>query len=126
MIDSLEMPESAMYQSRILDYMFRVQEVVAKYVKVYFDFKLNYISNVLKDESQIKPKIIALCKLMVAMTKFIGVRLDGHLKENTQALDLIESTFGRKINWRVKEYLVKIEFWVKRLSETDQQKYKLH
>ena len=126
MIDSLEMPESAMYQSRILDYMFRVQEVVAKYVKVYFDFKLNYISNVLKDESQIKPKIIALCKLMVAMTKFIGVRLDGHLKENTQTLDLIESTFGRKINWQVQEYLVKIEFWVKCLSETDQQKYKLH
>ena len=86
MIDSLEMPESAMHQSRILDYIFRVQEVVAKYIKVYFDFKLNYISNVLKDESQIKPKIIALCKIMVAMTKFIGVHLDGHLKETLRLL----------------------------------------
>ena len=119
------MPESTVYHKNILDYMFQVQEVVAKFVKVFFDFKLNYISNILNNNSQIKAKIISLCKLMVAMTKFIGVHLNGHIKENTQALDLIESTFGRKINWQVQEYLVKIEFWVKRLSETDQEKYKL-
>ena len=119
------MPESTVYHKNILDYMFQVQEVVAKFVKVFFDFKLNYIPNILNDDSQIKAKIISLCKLMVAMTKFIGVRLNGRIKENTQALDSIELTFGRKINWQVQEYLVKLEIWVKHLSETDQEKYKL-
>ena len=52
--------------------MFRVQDVVVKYVKVYFDLKLNYISNVLKDETEMKKKITSLCKLIIAMTKFIG------------------------------------------------------
>ena len=87
------MPESTVYHKNILDYMFQVQEVVAKFVKVFFYFKLNYISNILNDDSQIKTKIISLCKLMVAMTKFIDVRLNGLIKENTQALDLIAVDF---------------------------------
>ena len=116
------MPESTIYQGNILDYMFRIQDVVAKYVKVYFDLKLNYISNVLKDESEMKKKIACLCKLIIAMTKFIGARVNVVLKDNEKALDLIHSTFGSKINLRIQQYLLKIEYWVKRLPEVKDEK----
>ena len=116
------MPESTIYQGNILDYMFRVQDVVAKYVKVYFDFKLNYISNVLKDETEMKKKITSLCKLIIAMTKFIGARVNVVLKDNEKALDLIHSTFSNKINLCIQQYLVKIEYWVKRLPEVKEEK----
>ena len=121
-IESLEMPESTIYQGNILDYMFRVQDIVAKYVKVYFDFKLNNISNVLKDKTEMKKKITSLCKLIIAMTKFIGARVNFVLKDNEKALDLIHCTFSNKINLHIQQYLVKIEFWVKCLPEVKDEK----
>ena len=110
------MAESVSYYSSILDYMFRVQHVVAKYVKVYFNYRMTFIS---RDETDIKLKIKTLCKLIIAMTKYIGIRVNISLKENEQALDLIQSIFSRKINWRIQEYLVRIEYWVKRLTQNE-------
>ena len=110
------MEESLYYHPKILEYMFRVQDVVSKYVKVFLNFKMAFVSRDLKDETQVKPKIKTLCKLIIAMTKYIGICVNLSLKQNEQALEVIESTFGRKVNWRIQEYLVKIEYWVKRLT----------
>ena len=124
-IESLEMDESVKYHRNILDYMFRVQEVVGKYCKVYFNYNINAISNILKDESEIKPKIITMCKFIIALTKFIKVRVSVLLRNDPQAHDLIHSIFGRKVNWRIQEYLVTINYWVKKMSSEEKAKYHL-
>ena len=72
-----------------------------------------FVSRDVKDQTQVKTKIKTLCKLIIAMTKYIGIHVNLSLKQNEQALDLIESTFGQKVNWQIQEYLVKIEYWVK-------------
>ena len=72
-----------------------------------------------RDETEIKLKIKSLCKLIIAMTKYIGICVNILLRENEQALDLIEAIFSRKINWHIQEYLVRIEYWVKRLTENE-------
>ena len=110
-IESLEFPESHVYWDNILDYMYRVQEVVSKYVKVYFDYNMNHVSNILADESEKKAKIITLCKLIIAVTKYIKVRINVIIKDNAKAHDIIHSIFGMKINWRIQEYLVTIDYW---------------
>ena len=92
------MEESEKYLTNVLSYMLRLQEVVAKYVKVYFDFKLNCISNLLADKTEIKPKVVALCKLMIAMTKFIKLRVNVVLRDDATALDMLHNIFGRKAN----------------------------
>ena len=118
-IESLKMEESEKYLTNVLSYMLRLQEVVAKYIKVYFDFKLNCISNMLADEKEIKPKVIALCKLMIAMTKFIKLWVNVVLRDDVTALDMLHNIFGHKANWRIQEYLVHIEYWVKRMSDDE-------
>ena len=86
---------------------------------------MNCVSNVLSDEKEIKPKAIAICKLLIAMSKFIKMRVDFQLKQNVQALDMLHSIFGHKANWRIQEYLVHIEYWVKRLSPEERIWYQL-
>ena len=124
-IELLEMDESVKYHRNILDYMFRVQEVVGKYCKVYFNYNINAISNILKDESEIKPKIITMCKFIIALTKFIKVHVSVLLRNDPQAHNLIHSIFGRKVNWRIQEYLVTINYWVKKMSSEEKVKYHL-
>ena len=124
-IESLEMPQSFRFYRNILDYMFCFQEVIAKFVKVYLDYKMNSVSRILSDEKEIKPKTIAICKLMIAMSKYIKMRIDFQLKQNMPALDMLHSIFGCKVNWRIQEYLVHIEYWVKKMSPQERQRYQL-
>ena len=119
------MEESEKYLTNVLSYMLRLHEVVVKYVKVYFDFKLNCISNLLADETEIKPKVIALCKLMIAMTKFIKLRVNVVLQDDATALDMLHNIFACKANWRIQEYLVHTEYWVKHMSDDKKRKYNL-
>ena len=125
-IESLDMPESLQYRKKILDYMYLVQEVVAKYVEVYFDFKLNWISIDVKSHSEISQKIISMCKLTIAMCKFIKIHVNVILKNDSKALDIIHTIFGCKANWKIQEYLVTIEYWVKHLSHEQKKKYYLN
>lgn len=124
-IESLEMPQSFRFHRNVLDYMYRLQEVIAKFVKVYFNYNMNSVSSVLSDEKEIKPKTIAICKLLIAMSKFIKMRIDFQLKDNVKALDMLHSIFGRKANWRIQEYLVHIEYWVQHLSPQERIRYQL-
>ena len=90
---------------------------------MYFNYNINAISNILKDESEIKPKIITMCKFIIALTKFIKVRVSVLLRNDPQAHNLIHSIFGRKVNWRIQEYLVTINYWVKKMSSEEKAKY---
>ena len=90
--------------------------MVAKYEEVYFDFKLNWISIDVKSHSEITQKIISMCKLTIAMCKFIKIHVNVILKNDSKALDIIHAIFGCNANWKIQEYLVTIEYWVKRLS----------
>ena len=76
----------------------------------------------MKRQNRNEKKFASLCKLIIAMTKFIGAQVNVVLKDNEKALDLIHSTFGNKINLHIQQYLVKIEFWVKCLPEVKDEK----
>ena len=93
-IESLEMEESEKYLTNVLSYMLRLQEVVAKYIKVCFDFKLNCISNLLADKKEIKPKVVAWCKLIIAMTQFITlwVNVIGYVTQYIQMQSKLEDS----------------------------------
>ena len=52
----------------------------------------------LADKKEIKPKVIALCKLMIAMTKFIKLRVNVVLRDEATALDMLHNIFGCKAN----------------------------
>ena len=125
-IESLDMPESLQYYKKILDNMYLVQEEVAKYVDVYFDLKPDWISINVKNDSEVKRKIISLCKLIIAVCKFIKIHVNVVLKNHTKALNIIHDIFGYNTNWKIQEYLVTIEYWVKCLSYEQKRKYYLN
>ena len=79
----------------------------------------------LADKKEIKPKVIALCKLMIAMTKFIKLWVNVVLRDDATALDMLHNIFRCKANWRIQEYLVHIEYWVKCMLDDEKKKYNL-
>ena len=126
-INSLDLNESKILYPQILDYMVRVQEVVSKYCKVFFKYNVNKVkieSNQM-DETEMKQKIITMCKFITALCKFIKVRVSVTLKDCPQALDMIHKIFGKKITYRIQEYLVHINYWVTTFSPEEQKKYNL-
>ena len=95
---SLDLEESHRLYLQIIDYMFRIQEVVAKYCKVFFKYKVNKItvaSNEM-DQTEMKQKITTMCKFITALCKFIKIRVSVTLKDSPQVLDMIHKIFGRK------------------------------
>ena len=124
---SLDLQESHQLYPQILDYMFRVQEVVSKYCKVFFQYKVNKItvSSNQMDQTEMKQKITTMYKFITALCKFIKVRVSITLKDSPQALDMIHKFFGKKINYRIQEYLVPINYWIMTLSDEERKKYNL-
>ena len=90
-ITSLDLEESKKLFLQILDYMFRVQEVVSKYCKVFFKYNVNKITvqSYQMDQNEMKQKITTMCKLLNALCKFIKVRVSVTLKDSPEALDMI-------------------------------------
>ena len=124
-IESLDMEQSIQYYNNILEYLYRTQEVLGKFCKVYFNYNINKVSNDEVQPHEKKGKIVALSKLIIALSKFIKVRVSVILKDNAVALDLIHSIFGPKVNWRIQEYLVHIEYWLSKMDDKEKQKYYL-
>ncbi|MCG8623636.1 MAG: hypothetical protein MJE68_16790 [Proteobacteria bacterium] len=122
---SLDLECSFKYYDNILEYLFRIQEVLGKFCKVYFSYKINSIPREDISDSQKKGKIRALIKLVIALTKFVKVRVSVIIKDDPVALDLIHSIFGRKVNWRIQEYLVTIEYWLTKMDDEEKRKYYL-
>ena len=107
--------------------MFRVQEVVSKYCKVFFKYNVNKITiqSYQMDQTEMKQKITTMCKFINALCKFIKIRVSVTLKDSPQVLDMIHRIFGKKINYRIQEYLVHINYWVMTFSDEEQKKYNL-
>ena len=66
-----------------------------------------------------------MCKFITALCKFIKVRVSVTLKDCPQALDMIHKIFGKKITYRIQEYLVHINYWVTTFSPEERKKYNL-
>ena len=126
-ITSLDLEESHKLYPQIIDYMFRVQEVISKYCDVFFKYKVNKITvaSTEMDQTEMKAKITTMCKFITALCKFIKVRVNITLKDSPKALDMIHKIFGRKINYRIQEYLVHIDYWVTTFSDEERMKYQL-
>ena len=127
-IDSLTLADSKPLYPKILDYTFRAQHVIAKYCSVYFQYNVNLVENNVTEadgEEAMKNKITVVCKLLSALCKFIKVRVSVIIKDDPQALDLIHNIFGHKINFRVQEYLVSIDYWYHTLPDDMKKKYHL-
>ena len=90
-ITSLDLEESEKLYPQILDYMFRVQEVVSKYCKVFFKYNVNKITvqSYQMDQNEMKEKITTMCKFLNALCKFMKVRVSITLKDSPEALDMI-------------------------------------
>ena len=67
-ITSLDLEESEKLYPQILDYMFRVQEVVSKYCKVFFKYNVNKITiqSYQMDQTEMKQKITTMLKFINA------------------------------------------------------------
>ena len=98
--------------------MFRCEQVIGKYCKVYFGYNINKQSREVSTEGQMKNKIITMCNMLSALCKFIKVRVNVNLKDDPKAHDIIHSIFGRKINYRIQEYLVSIDYWYENQSHS--------
>ena len=105
--------------------MFRCEQVIGKYCKVYFGYNINKQSREVSTEEQMKNKIITMCNMLSALCKFIKVRVNVNLKDDPKAHDIIHSIFGRKINYRIQEYLVSIDYWYENLTPSQKQKYSM-
>ena len=105
--------------------MFRCEQVIGKYCKVYFGYNINKQSCEVSTEEQMKNKIITMCNMLSALCKFIKVRVNVNLKDDPKAHDIIHSIFGRKINYRIQEYLVSIDYWYENLTPSQKQKYSM-
>ena len=113
------------YYPKILTYMIKMHEVVNRYCEVYFKYNVTNIVQVLAGSETYKEKIVSMCKFLVAISKFIKVRVHVFIRDDPEALDLLHRIYGRKFNHRVQQFLVKIDYWVDQMSLEEKVRYNL-
>ena len=125
-VKSLDLEQAKSLYPQILDYMFRCEQVIAKYCNFYFGYNVNKQSHKVSTEEQMKNKIITMCNMLSALCKFIKVRVSVNLKDDPKAHDIIHSIFGRKDQLsEFKNTLLSIDYWYEHLTPSQKQKYSM-
>ena len=106
-------------------YMLKMHEVLSKFCKVYFKYNITEAFQIVSDTEPYTSQISAICNFLSAISKFIKVRVHVMIRDDGQALDMLHRIYGRKFNHRIQNFLLRIDYWVDKMSVEEKLRYNL-
>ena len=113
------------YFPQILTYLLKMHKVLSKFCKVYFEYNVTEVIQVVSGSEPYATQISAICNFLIAISKFIKVRVHVPLCENGDALDILHQIYGKKFNHRIQNFLLRIDYWVDKMTVREKVKYHL-
>ena len=125
MQEAIKTEKCSEYFPQLLTYLRKMHEVLSKFCKVYFDYNVTEVFQVVSGSEPYPTQISAICNFLIAISKFIKVRVHVPLRENGDALDILHRIYGKKFNHRIQNFLLRIDYWVDKMTVEEKVKYHL-